>query len=68
MPSDNPFSVTLPPVQWTSGAPTRDSASDSLQSGERKKRKAGEGLAKPAARRESAPFEEAAPHEVDSFA
>lgn len=68
MASDNPLSVSLPPVQWTSGAPSRDGTPDSLHSGERRNRKAGERSAKPIANRESAPFEEAAPHEVDSFA
>ena len=68
MASENPFSVNLPPVQWMTGSPLREGASESQQDRVKKGKKAGESTAKSSGTRNSAPFEEAVPHEVDSFA
>lgn len=68
MASDNPFSVNLPSVQWMTGSPSREPASESQQDRAKKIKKNGERTAKSSGTRNSAPFEEAAPHEVDSFA
>lgn len=68
MASDNPFSVNLPPVQCMTGSPSREGASESQQDRAKKIKKNGERTAKSSGTRHSAPFEEAAPHEVDSFA
>jgi hypothetical protein len=68
MASDNPFSVNLPPVQWMSASPSREGSSEPQQDRAKKSKKAGERTTKSSGTRNSAPFEEAAPHEVDSFA
>lgn len=67
MANDNPLSVNFPPVQWTTGSPARDQDSESAPRGEKKARKQpvqGKSLAANV----DIQFEQAAPHEVDSFA
>jgi hypothetical protein len=65
MASDNPLSVNLPPVQWTGGTPTQERESDSAQAREKRNKKAQQASTATSA---SPPLDEAAPHEVDSFA
>jgi len=68
MAADNLFSVTLPPVQWAAGTPSREHDSESPHNRDKKARKPESKLAKSAATTADAQIEQAAPHEVDSFA
>lgn len=68
MASDNSMSVNLPAVEWGTGTPSGEAASESLRKGKRRSDKAGPSSAKKDTPPASVPFEEAAPHEVDSFA
>jgi len=68
MAADNLFSVTLPPVQWAAGTPSREHDSESPQNRDKKARKPETKLAKPGTTTIEAQVEQTAPHEVDSFA
>jgi hypothetical protein len=68
MAADNLFGVTLPPVQWAAGTPSREHDSESPHSRDKRARKPESKLAIPATTTAEAQVEQAAPHEVDNFA
>jgi len=68
MAADNILSVSLPPVQWTDGTPSRERDCDTPRERAAKPQKSISKSLKTSSAAAESPFEQAAPHEVDSFA
>jgi hypothetical protein len=68
MAADNILSVSLPPVQWTDGTRSRDGDGETPRERATKPQKSMPKSAKASGAPGESPFEQAAPHEVDSFA
>jgi len=66
MAADNILSVSLPRVQWTDGTRSRDGETPRERAA--KPQKSVPRSAKASGAPGDSPFEQAAPHEVDSFA
>jgi hypothetical protein len=68
MAADNILSVSLPPVQWTDGTPSRERDGETPRERAAKPQKSTPKSPKASGAPAESQFEQAAPHEVDSFA
>jgi hypothetical protein len=68
MAADNILSVNLPPVQWTDGTRSREREGETPRERAAKPQKSMPKSAKASGAPAEWPFEQAARHEVDSFA
>ena len=68
MAADNLLSVSLPPVQWADGTRSRERDGETPRERAAKPQKSVPRSAKASGTPGESPFEQAAPHEVDSFA